>query len=126
MTGVMPVAGSAAKSSAMMFAEPRRNAYGEAIIRPIRTGISHGLPALVLVDDLLDRVGAGRPAASRTPCPTRWARSRSDRPSSYRSARGRAGRRSEAKPVVRAGVEHDVPVGWFHQPAGQPIKPPLR
>ncbi len=41
ITGVMPVAGSLAKSPAMIAAVPRRNAYGEAIIRPIRTGMSH-------------------------------------------------------------------------------------
>ena len=40
MTGRMPVDGSAAKSAAMIAAVPRRNAYGEATIRPTRTGTS--------------------------------------------------------------------------------------
>ena len=42
MTGVMPVAGSDAKSAAMTAAAPRRNVNGVAIIRPIRTGTSSG------------------------------------------------------------------------------------
>ena len=38
ITGVMPVAGSPEKSSAMTAAAPRRKAKGLATIRPIRTG----------------------------------------------------------------------------------------
>src|SRR5205085_2356455 len=43
--------------------------------------------------------GSTRPAgADQWAMSVRWARSRSARPISYRSARGRAGRRSEVKP----------------------------
>jgi len=95
MTGVMPVAGSRAKSSAMTLAEPRRNAYGEEIIRPIRIGTSHSCRPAFLVDDVLDRVGSAVRRFFQKAMSVRCERSRSDRPSSYRSLRGRLSRRND-------------------------------
>jgi hypothetical protein len=109
MTGVMPVLGSRAKSSAMICAVPRRNAYGEEIMRPTRTGISQSRrPSWARMMVL---TGSGRPGvAFQCPSDARGARSRSRRPSTYRWARGVAGRRSEANASASAAERTTVPI----------------
>jgi hypothetical protein len=97
----MPVFGRAAKSSAMMFAEPRRNAYGDAAIRPTRIGISHDTrpswASMICCTGSARSCGGDQKASSE-----RCDRSRRDRPNRYRSARGGAGRRRDAKPASRS------------------------
>ena len=59
-----PVAGVPARSSAMITAEPRRNANGEASIRPYRTGTQIREPGAVV---LLQHADGVRTAGSRAP-----------------------------------------------------------
>ena len=80
MTGVMPVAGSGATSSAITIAVPRRKPYGEAIIRPTRIGISQSEPPLVRLS-MISATGSGRPAGGdQSPSDDRGTRLRSALP----------------------------------------------
>ena len=91
----MPVAGSPAKSSAMIAAAPRRKANGVADIRPMRTGISRSTRPWFVASTR--STGSVRSAgAFHRPRDDRGARCRSRRPSAYRSARGVDGRRRDA------------------------------
>ena len=85
MTGSTPVRGRWAKSSAIRAAEPRRNAYGEAIIRPTRTGTSRcSRPSWA---SSIRSSGSGRSSAGRQrPRAPRLTRSRRDRPALRRSS----------------------------------------
>ena len=58
MTGVMPVAGRCATSSAITTAVPRRKPYGEATIRPTRIGISQS--SLPSCECMICSTGSGR------------------------------------------------------------------
>jgi hypothetical protein len=57
-TGVIPVDGSRATSSAITTAVPRRKPYGEAIMRPTRMGISRSSLPWWLI--MISWMGSGR------------------------------------------------------------------
>jgi hypothetical protein len=87
MTGVMPVDGSPAQSEAMTTALPRRNPYGEATMRPTRTGTSHS--SRPSWDCSTRATGSTRSAgASQAPSSERLTRLRRALPMAWRSARG--------------------------------------
>src|SRR5215218_1175561 len=85
MTGSTPVRGRGAKSSAISAAEPRRKAYGEAIIRPTRTGTSRwSRPSWA---SSIRSSGSGRSSAGRQrPSSPRLTCLRRARPASMRSS----------------------------------------
>ena len=75
----MPVAGRWATSSAITMAVPRRNPYGEATIRPTRTGISRSTRPSC--DSMTRVIGSGRPTGgSQSPSDERGTALRSPRP----------------------------------------------
>ena len=94
MTGVMPVAGRCATSSAITIAVPRRNPYGEATIRPTRIGISQS--SRPSCDSSTISTGSGRLTGGvHSPSEDRGTLVRSARPNLYRSARDVGRRRRE-------------------------------
>jgi hypothetical protein len=95
MTGMMPVAGRCATSSAITTAVPRRNPYGDAIIRPTRTGTSR--PTRPSCESMICCTGSGRPTGgAQSPSDLRGTRSRSRLPNAYRSARSTGRLRRDA------------------------------
>ncbi len=79
MTGVMPVAGSRATSSAITMAVPRRKPYGVAVIRPTRSGMSQS--SRPSCDSMISWTGSGRPTGGcQSPSADRGTRLRSARP----------------------------------------------
>jgi hypothetical protein len=101
MTGVMPVAGNRATSSAITIAAPRMNPYGEAAIRPTRTGISQS--SRPRCDSMISRTGSGRSTgAVQSPSALRGTCCRSSLPIWYRSRRDVDRRRSEVNASLSA------------------------
>jgi hypothetical protein len=74
-----------ARSAAITAAAPRKNANGEASIRPLRIGTSSGTRVAACASRMA--TGSGRSAAGCQPaCPERGHASRAARPAAARSA----------------------------------------
>jgi hypothetical protein len=108
ITGVMPVDGNRATSSAMTIAAPRMKPYGEAAIRPTRTGISQS--SRPRCDSVISRTGSGRLAgAAHSPSARRGTCCRSSLPIRYRSRRAVGRWRTDVNAALSAAARTTWP-----------------